>query len=144
MISHMLQSEASAQVRTCCQDLGVPGAGLGPDGWGGVELPEGTLLFEFDAARACLTVSAFVERFAVPPDTRLLARLQEAAPGAGTAGGQLVYRAEQQCLWLSREYAQAVDADLFLSQVQALFAASRRWEMEVVPAVTAQGTGSRA
>lgn len=133
----MLQSEASRQVLTCCQDLGVQSQGLGPENWGGVELPEGTLLFEFDPDRGCLLASALVERFAVPPDPSLLLRLQAAAQSADAGGGQVQYRADQQCLWLCREYAQPVDADLFLAQVQALFAASRRFEHEVVPEVEA-------
>lgn len=129
----MTRDEAVRQVKTYLGDMGVDSPGLGADDWGGIELPEGSVLFEYQAA-GTLRASALVYRFARPPSERLRAALVQAGAQADTGGGGVEFVGDGLSLCLSRTYATAVDPDLFQAQIEALYGASRDWEAEVLPA----------
>jgi hypothetical protein len=115
----MIRDEAARQVQTY------------------VELPEGSILFEYLPAVQTLKASALVFRFALPPSDRLRQALAAAGDTADTAGGRVDYLADGLCLCLSRSYAAPVDPDLFAAQINALYDASRAWEAETLPACEA-------
>ena len=75
----MTRDEAVRQVKTYLGDMGVDSPGLGADDWGGIELPEGSVLFEYQAA-GTLRASALVYRFARPPSERLRAAFLSDSP----------------------------------------------------------------
>lgn len=109
---------------------------LNAKGFGGAQLAEGEIFFEYHPDERALECSALVYRFRSPPKPGVLDGFKaEAKSGTPTGGGELDFEPENGGLYLSRMYGDRVPNETFVEELNALLGASVTWAKDVLPRV---------
>ena len=132
----MTRQDAVNQVKGLFRSFGQESGGLNEYGFGGVELGQATIAFEYDEKRQVLICHGYVDKWHREPTKGELQAyvqgfLDEEKKGTRTGGGRVNYMPENRGLFLSREYASPVTDRAFLRDMNSLAAASLYWSREV-------------
>lgn len=118
------------------RSVGEEPPALNQKGFGGAQLGEGEIFFEYHREKRALECSALVYRFRSPPKPGVLDGFKaEAQGGTPTGGGELDFEPENGGLYLSRTYGDPVTHDAFVQELNALLGASVTWAKDVLPRV---------
>lgn len=141
-----MKREEAESMLSALVGAGAPVPRFGAGDVTGVMLGPAALYFEYDAGRGSLNCGALVYRFRNTPRPGVLEDFLEESGDAG--GGVLVYREETRALLLSRNYTEAVPAEVFVEDMKRLAAASLGWGAELLEHVASRhrrhaGTSAR-
>ncbi len=113
--------------------------GLNEQGFGGLDMGDTQLYFEWHEDTKALECSALVYSFHEPPKPGVLETFQaEEKEGTDAGGGTVTYEPENRGLYLSRTYTQVPEERAFSKDMKRLMKASLTWSREVLDRVASR------